>query len=132
MTKALLIYLALNTLAFSLPSSYIRSIVSLGNLFSHFHDHHHSDHHQSFIGFLKSHYLDQKHHEADHEAHGKLPFQHDHQEGLNLVQSISLLPPFTIVDCSSKQLLLSMQPIIGSHQCVSSYYQGDIWQPPKA
>jgi len=132
MTKVLLIYLILNTLAFSLPSSCVTSLLSIGHLVNHFHDHGHNDHHQRLLNFLAAHYLDRIHHESDHDEHGKLPFQHDHHEGLNITQSLSLLPPIVIGYNSSKPLLHSTMTIKESQLWVSACYPGDIWQPPKA
>lgn len=132
MTKALLIYLALNTLAYSLPSSYVASLLSIGHLINHFHDHRNGDHHLSLLKFLRSHYFDKTHHESDHDEHCKLPFQHNHHESLNITQSLSGLPPIAIGYPSSNPFSHSSLPVIKSPHWVSACYLDDIWQPPKA
>jgi hypothetical protein len=132
MKRWIALYIVVSVLAYSLPGNLTVSILQIGNLISHFHDHHSGHHDHNIFKFIATHYLDGKHHDADHDNHEKLPFHnHDNSTQGSSVQTPSLLPQ-SLSYISSIGLLSSsyIQPATSSR--FTSSFIGDIWQPPKA
>jgi hypothetical protein len=134
MKKYLTIFLAFLILVTSSPTGQgIQAVVKIGAFLHHFV--HHIGCHQEKIGlkdFIRLHYFDHEHHEADHAEHEKLPFQHDHHNQRNispenpfLLGDSQLIIAFPNLDICSNELIARPQ------QLVSSLHTGNIWQPPK-
>lgn len=129
MKKWLLIYLILNILASTLPGGYFVSILKLGNLIAHYHQHQSEEHESGIFKFLAAHYSDRQHHEEDHAEHEDLPFHHDSQSFAP--QSPFLLPQALTALPFAKHGIVSEKLFPPSQQWLSIQFLSDIWQPPK-
>jgi hypothetical protein len=135
MKKHMLIFLAFQILATSSPKGQgVQTLFKIGAFFHHFLHHATSDQENiGIVDFVKLHYADHEHHEADHAEHENLPFQHHHHDQQNLVpQTPCLLPPHHAIVAFPKLEIVSNPLIFYSQQWLSSAFLHDIWQPPKA
>ena len=131
MKRWIALYIIVSFLAFSLPGNLTVSFLQIGNLISHFHAHHSDHHDHNLFKFIVSHYLDGKHHDADHDNHEKLPFHNNDnstqgssgQTPSILTQSLSYISTTGLLGSSN------IQPTTSSR--FTSSFIGDIWQPPK-
>jgi hypothetical protein len=131
MKRWLLCYTIFSVLAYTLPASLTVSMLQIGNFFSHFHDHHGDPHDHNIFKFIASHYINGKHHDADHENHQNLPFHnHDNSTQTNSFQTLSLLPQHLSYVAATGLIHNSIIQTTPSSRITSSFL-GDIWQPPK-
>jgi hypothetical protein len=134
MQKYFSIFLIINILASTLPSSCVVAIFKIGNLISHFQEHKNESSNYNFREFLEEHYSENQHKEADHEKHKDLPFHHHHQNNCcHLAFQLPVLLPKNEVMCFvfTTHEIVTQKIIAQSPQCNASHYSGDIWQPPK-
>ncbi|MCF8244953.1 MAG: hypothetical protein K9J37_11190 [Saprospiraceae bacterium] len=134
MKKFLPIFLAFQILATSSPSNQgMQTIFKMGAFFHHFLHHLTCDQENIGIaGFVKLHYSDHHHHEADHNEHKNLPFQHHHDHQNLAPQSPCLVPQYVGIGTLLTWKTFS-SPVTGrSEHWHSSSYLDNIWQPPKA
>jgi hypothetical protein len=134
MKKLLSISLAMLLLATASPTSQgIRTLVKMGEFVHHFIHHVVCDQEQLGIGgYLKLHYSDHEHHEADHHEHENLPFSHhDDQQGTTLQTLLLLQHQSESLTLSRPDFdIMPLNPLTGRWHSTS--YLHDIWQPPRA
>ena len=134
MKKYLPLFLAFQILATSSPNNTgIHTLLEIGAFFHHFVHHIACDQENiGIVDFVKLHYSDHEHHEADHGEHENLPFQHHHDQQNIAPQAPCLLPHHYAIVTFPKSGIVSNPLIFRSQQPHSSLFSGDIWQPPKA
>lgn len=134
MKRLLPISLSMLLLATASPTSQgIRTLVKMGEFVHHFIHHVVCDQERLGIGgYVKLHYSDHEHHEADHHEHENLPFSHHHEhQSLNL-QTLWLFAHHHEITVFHHQepTATPMKPRVAHWH--SSAYLHDIWQPPRA
>ncbi len=132
MKNWLVIYLIFSFSALTLPKSYTISIFQLGNFLTHFHDHKAEDNETNIISFLRAHYFEKHHHDANHEEHPELPFQHHARGIINIAAQLPFILPQLLPNVTYSTLTHSGNAMIANSQLIhSASYLDEIWQPPR-
>lgn len=128
----LVTYLVFSFSALTLPKSYTISVLQLGNFLTHFHDHNAEDHETNFFSFLMAHYFEKHHHDASHEEHAQLPFQHHDSGIINVAAQLPFILPQLLPSGTYSTLTPSGNAMIANSQHIpSASYLDEIWQPPR-
>lgn len=133
MQKWIVLYLVFSVLAFALPTGYAIAVFKFGGLIAHYHDHRQDGPKSNFLSYLADHYLEEKHHDADHRDHENLPFHDHHGESVNFASQTPYTPPVLPSSLAAPKLIIQCDLVMTDiTHCPTSSYLDDIWQPPKA